>query len=308
MHNNPNVLAPMIFSRLLQVWIHSRLLYTLQFIFVLVVVGSPMRGVAEPLLSPSKPPPAAQEIAHQVYHLYGGDDYIGRLNFVFKPAHSQEKEKHLTYLTAWKKYPAESNFVYKVLMIKESPAEGKGIAYMQYRYRAPLNKNDEEWLYLPELRMTRKLSHNSDSTKKDEEFTPSVLLQQDLEPHDPDTRTHVLLRQEICNDAPCYVIESTPNGQQNDFYPYSKTVTWVSALHFTPWQVEAYNLAGHLEKRIRYKWTQIGKAWVWQELSAENVRLGTQTVLTISDVRVNANLPDTLFTKRSLEQGGLAIK
>ena len=65
---------------------------------------------------------------------------------------------------------------------------------------------------------------------------------------------------------------------------------------------------GVLVKEQHLSWRQIGDSWLWDEVSAINLRNGRHTRLVQSNVKINSGLPDNLFTKRILKQGLNALR
>lgn len=254
---------------------------------------------------------SADAIMQKSYVVYSGDDSLSRITFTF-----QEKgfpEKKLVYTMAWKRF-TEGEYEAKVMMFREFPPDAKGVSYMGFFYMPHPSRNDDEWIYLPELRMVRKLSHSGPKHAKQEEFAPSELRQYDLMPRHPGYDTHQLLRTEKLGAVDCYVIQSTPKPNGAEAYPYSKVVKWISKDNFLPLRVEYYaevqggNEEGKLQKQQVTQWKKIGNAWVWEEVKGVNIRTGNQTTLTVSDVRINVGLTDGSFSKRAMQLGIEGVK
>ena len=254
-------------------------------------------------------PPAkelsADVIMQKSYAVYSGDDSLSRITFSF-----QEKdvpEKKLVYTMAWKRF-TEGEYESKVMMFREFPPDAKGVSYMGFFYTPKPSRNDEEWVYLPELRMVRKLSHTGPKHAKQEEFAPSELRQYDLMPRHPEYDTQQLIGSEKVGNVDCYVIQSIPKPNAEEAYPYSKVVKWISKDNFLPLRVDYYNEHGKLTKQQMTKWKKIGKAWVWEEVKGGNTFTGNQTTLTVSDIQINVGLTDESFSKRAMQLGIEGVK
>lgn len=248
---------------------------------------------------------SADDIVKKSFAVDGGDDSLSRISFIFQE--DGQPERRLTYFMAWKKFKGAGDIDSKVIMFREFPPDAKGVSYMGFFYRPELNRNDDEWLYLPELRLVRKLSHSGPKHAKEEEFTKSELRQYDLVPRDPGADGHQLLRSEALEGVDCYVIESTTKGRA-DYYPYSKAIKWIAKDGFLPLRIDYYDEKGKLLKQQTFKWKQAGDAWVWEEVTAENVQTANKTTLRISDIRVNVGLTDDAFTKRVMQVGMEGVK
>lgn len=248
---------------------------------------------------------SADDIVKKSFAVDGGDDSLSRISFIFQE--NGQPERRLTYFMAWKKFKGAGDIDSKVIMFREFPPDAKGVSYMGFFYRPELNRNDEEWLYLPELRLVRKLSHSGPKHAKEEEFAKSELRQYDLVSRDPGADGHQLLRSEVLEGVDCYVIESTPKGR-GDYYPYSKAIKWIAKDGFLPLRSDYHDEKGKLLKQQTFKWKRAGDAWVWEEVTAENVQTGNKTTLRISDIRVNVGLTDDAFTKRVMQVGVEGVK
>lgn len=254
---------------------------------------------------------SADAIMQKSYAVYSGDDSLSRITFTF-----QEKgfpEKKLVYTMAWKRF-TQGEYEAKVMMFREFPPDAKGVSYMGFFYTQNPSRNDDEWVYLPELRMVRKLSHSGPKHAKQEEFAPSELRQYDLMPRHPEYDTQQLMGTEKLGDVDCYVIQSTPKPNGAEAYPYSKVVKWISKDNFLPLRIDYYadaqgsNEHGRLYKQQETKWKKFAKAWVWEEVKGVNMFTGNKTTLTVSDIRINVGLTDGSFSKRTMQLGIEGVK
>lgn len=244
---------------------------------------------------------SADAVMKKSFAVYGGDDSLSKITFIF-----QEKgdlEKKLVYSMAWKKFQGASDVDTKVIMFRDFPPDAKGVSYLGIFYKPELNKNDDEWIYLPELRMVRRLSHTGPKHAKEEEFSKSELRQFDLVPRNPDDDTHQLLPSETMEGVACHVIESIPKKGGGEFYPYGKVVRWISKENFLPLRIDYYDERDKLQKQQFTKWKKIGDAWVWEEVVGTNIQTGNKTLLTITDIKVNVGLTDESFSKRTMQLG-----
>lgn len=250
----------------------------------------------------------ADQIMAKADTVYGGDDSVETVSFVFhQPGESQRK---LTYTMAWKKYKGDE-YTRKVIFFTDFPPDKRGEAYMAWFYPPSRHKEADAWIYLPDLRSIRKIGHHHEShggeDQEKDEFSKSVLKDEDLMPRSPKADKHRLLRTEQIDGNNYYVIESVPKkgampGMHMD-YPYSKTVEWVDSVNFLVTRIDYYDSGGDLLKTQHIQWKKMGKAWVWNKLSATNHRNQNETVMEISDIRINVDLEERVFTKRAMRLG-----
>jgi hypothetical protein len=256
------------------------------------------------------PGPDADRIMQRAFEVYGGDDSFSRLRFSFE--YDGGKTAALSVVMAYKRYPASAGVESKVIMFSESPPDRKDIAYLGWFYRPEQDRGADQWLYLPELRQTRKLTRRShdragaalDMKRRPEgdEFSVSELDEEELAPRDPRLDRHALLSIETLDGRPVHAIESVPLKAGSS--SYGKFVTWITQDGSLPLRVDYYNRHLDLVKTLTFNWAQVDKAWVWERVTAVNPLNGNRTVLEQADVRVNIGLPDEMFSKRMLDQGG----
>jgi outer membrane lipoprotein-sorting protein len=250
---------------------------------------------------------SAAEIVRKSSEIHGGNASISTLTFTFQEPNVRERE--LAYTMLWKDYKGQDGITTKMIFFKEYPPADKGIAYMIWMYSPALNQDDDEWLYLPELRTVRKLSKKigtdtGEHNQKDEdnEFSKSLLHRQQLVPRPAELDTCELVRTDEIDGKEYYVIERTPKKNDSG-YPYRKTINWISKDNFLLTKIDYIDRAGIATLRQQIKWQKIDNAWVWAEVRATSNATGNTTVLKVSDVRINPELDDDAFTKRVMKLG-----
>jgi Outer membrane lipoprotein-sorting protein len=242
---------------------------------------------------------SAADIVKKSTEIEGGDDSISRLSFTFNKPDGQQRK--LIYTMVWKEYAGRDDVDDKVIFFSEYPPDDKGKSFMIWVYD---NKKDDEWMYLPELRMVRKVTHSEHHGHHDEEdeFAHSVLTQVDLVPRKPDLDTHTRLKDEEVDGHSDFVVESVPKRADNN-YPYQKTRRWITQDNFLPERTDYYGPSGALIKRQTIKWKKIGNAWVWEQVVGEDLITGKRTLLDISDIKLNNGLKDEVFSARTMRLG-----
>ena len=241
----------------------------------------------------------ATEIVKKSNNVEGGDDSISRLSFTFKSP--DKADKKLIYTMVWKEYAGHDDVDDKAIFFSEYPPDDKDKSFMVWVYD---NKKNDEWMYLPELRMVRKVTPSEHHGHHDQEddFSHSVLTQVDLVPREPDLDKHIRLKDDELAGHPDFVIESVPKHASDD-YPYQKTRRWITQDNFLPERIDYYSPAGALIKRQTIKWQKIGTAWVWEQVVGENLITNEKTVLDISDIKLNSGLQDEVFSARTMRLG-----
>ena len=180
------------------------------------------------------------------------------------------------------------------------PADVERTGYLQIQHH---EGDDDMWIYLPALKKVRRLVANN----KRDSFVGSDFSYGDLLLPTVDTYRHSLVRREVLDGEPCFVIESVPATEQiMKYYGYSKTVSWIRLSNFMEKKVDYYDAAGRFLKthmvpevkevdRVNHKWWALRREVV-------NHQTGHRTVLVYTALDSSQTLQDEFFTPRFLER------
>lgn len=247
--------------------------------------------------------PPAEEIVKRSYEIYSGDDFVSRLSFTLE--YDDNKSNRLTMLMAYKRYGGEDDLDSKVIMFNEFPPDKKDIGFLAWIYYPDAGREDDMWLYLPELRQVRKLTHKHDEHSHEDTssdaFSVSELNREELTPRPPGIDRHRLLGEDTIDGRAVYKIESIPRDPASS--TYGKLVQWITRDTMLPVRIDYYDDAVTLLKTQTIEWLKQDDAWVWDRVVAVNRANGNRTILDQSEIQINIGLPDYLFTKRILKQG-----
>lgn len=245
----------------------------------------------------------ADEIVRRSLAVNGGQDLLSRIEFTLEDAGGARKEIRL--IMAFKHYPRNGDIDDKVIMFQELPPDRRNVSFLGWLYDPASGRKDDMWLYLPQLRTVRKLSHDhmhhADGRKGEDVFDLSGLQRFELEPRPVGLDTHRLQGSEPVDGHPAYRILSTPRDPATS--PYGGILRWIDEEHYLPLQLEYFDATGHPVKRQTIHWQHIGDAWLWREVEAVDLRSGRRTLLRQYDIKVNRGLSDKLFTKRLMRRG-----
>ncbi|MBI3771911.1 MAG: outer membrane lipoprotein-sorting protein [Gammaproteobacteria bacterium] len=241
------------------------------------------------------------EIMQRAYESNRIDDQIATLTFTFIDA--DHAEKKVVYTMAWKNSRGQDGYDNKAMFFTEDPPDRKGIAYLGWLRPLGSSAQDDEWIYLPEMRMVRRIAKRGPHyTHDDEEFGHSLLERDHLQPRPVELDDHQLLKIEVVNGVNYYVVESRPK-QQGFAYPYRKVISWVEQETLRPMQVHYFDMEDSPALDISFEWIQIDGKWIWKRVTAIEPTLHAKTILEISDVKINSGLSDSMFTSRLLMRG-----
>lgn len=195
----------------------------------------------------------------------------------------------------WKNYRAKEGLDSKMLLVTDFPPDSRGISFLIWDYSQE-NKTDDLWLYLPALRMVRRIS----AQDQNDAFLGSDLTFGDMGQRRLDEDEHKLLREEGYLGAQTYVVESVPKEKTSI---YSKKVSWISKNNWTVLKIDYYDRSSKLLKRQTIEWQSLDNFSVWKKTEVTNVQNGHRTIFEVSDLQVNGGLEDDDFTERSLKSG-----
>jgi Outer membrane lipoprotein-sorting protein len=185
-----------------------------------------------------------------------------------------------------------------------SPPEVKGVGFLSWSHP---DEDDDQWLYLPELKRVRQISGAS----RKQSFQGSDFSYDDLELFDDirdwteqDATSRLLRENEVVGGVSCAVIELVPQGKA---YEYARLLVWLDRKDATFRKVELYDAKdGALAKTLTLgSFETIDNVPTAHYLEMANVKKGTKTIVEVSEVRYNRGLTDESFTERALERGGV---
>lgn len=251
---------------------------------------------------PREAPLTGDEIARKCGMKYQGADQ--QSTFTVTLIDKDKNEKKHVYLRIWKDFKGKDNILNKMLLFTKFPPDAKGVAFMRWAYVPSMDKNADQWVYLPELRKIRRVSIRDPG----DSFLGSDLTHADITPRSVDQDSHRLLGIDHVGALQFYVVESIPK-EANPLYSkriewYTKTPIWDDCAKV---KVEYYDRKGNLLKRQYTKWQRVDGAWLWDTLIVKNVQTEHTSVFKNTDVKINTGIPADIFTERTLRLGPSSI-
>ena len=183
---------------------------------------------------------------------------------------------------------------YKVLVVFKTPPDLKDVGFLVH---ARTFTDRDLWAYFPEFKRIRRIPTNS----QDDSFFGSDFSYDDFGgPPNLDEYSFTILREEVQDGRPCYVVEVTPKVRRK----WNRYVAWVAKDLFIHLKIEyfkdqePYRAGTFTDVRI------VDDIPTPFKMRMENVKTGHKTELTIESLRYHTSFPDELFTQRSLERAG----
>ncbi len=231
----------------------------------------------------------AREIIEKVYNRPEGDDQTSNLTMTLINKSGKQRVRKI------KQFTKDMGDVEKSIMFFQSPADVKNTSFMSWSYDS--EKSDDQWIYLPALKKTKRISSDS----KSDYFMGSDFTYDDLGDRKPDADVHTLLRSETIDGVDYYVVESVSKEED---YMYSKTITWIRKDNFIGLKKEFYDEDEDLLKILSIKeFKEISGILVITNSEMKNVQKDHTTTMELSNIEINTNLPASKFSERMMMRG-----
>jgi hypothetical protein len=188
-----------------------------------------------------------------------------------------------------------------------TPSDVKNTAFLTYDY-ANNEKDDDQWLYLPALNKTKRIP----ASDKDSSFMGSDFTYNDMtDPNLNDYRFKILKESVVkrkSGNEKVWIIQSTPKNQDIiDETGYLKSIVYVRQDNYMVTRAKHY-----LKKAKRIKYMDVKKIETIDGIDTAIITVATtkkgkrtihKTILINSDIKMNQDLKESLFTVRTIEKG-----
>ncbi len=189
------------------------------------------------------------------------------------------------------------------LMFFQKPADVKDTAFLTYDYDDP-DKDDDQWLYLPALRKTKRIA----SSDKSGSFMGSDLNYSDMTDRNLEDYGFTLKKEMEVNGVKTWLIESVPRTKKVvKETGYKKSLLFVRQDNY--FVIRAVNWVkdgGYLKYMDVKKLDLIEGIWVATEMHITKKKgkiFAHKTILKFENVKFNQKLDEDMFTIRRMEKG-----
>ena len=188
-----------------------------------------------------------------------------------------------------------------------SPSDVKNTAFLTYDYHDD-DKDDDQWLYLPALNKTKRIpASDKDSSFMGSDFTYNDMTEPNLNDYNFKILKESVVKRKSGNQ-PVWLIEVTPKTKEIiDETGYTKSIAYVRKDNYMVTRAKYY-----LKKAGRVKYFDVKKvekidgidvATISTMTTKKGKRTIHKTILIQSDVKMNQNLKEDMFTVRTIEKG-----
>ena len=228
-----------------------------------------------------------EEIAWKVFRRPAGKDAVSSARMLLINARGHQRERRL------KSYFLEDEKARHHLIRFLAPKEIAGTALLSLSYH---DGREEQFLYLPALRRTRRIA----GSFRFHRFVNSDFLYEDLERHHPAKYHHTLLREEDYAGQRCYVLKVWP--KEGTKSAYSFWIEWVTQ-DFLVIRTDYYDRKGRLWKRFTAnRWQRLQGYLTLLDFQMEDLRQEHRTRILVDEVVYDQGLDPQIFTPRHLER------
>ena len=269
----------------------SRLSKFITTVFILIAVLSP---VAPQTFADD---PAARAIMEKVNARNDGDNQTSDMEMILIDKRGKERIRRIAV------YAKDEGEDTLRLMFFKHPADVKDTAFLTHDYDDPL-KDDDQWLYLPALRKTKRIA----SSDKSGSFMGSDLNYSDMTDRNLPDYDFTLKKEMAVNGINTWLIESIPRSKKIIRETgYKKSLIFVRQDNYVVIRAVHWEKDGGYLKYVDVKKLElIDNIWVATETHVtrkKGKQLAHKTILKLNNIKFNQDLDDELFTMRRMEKG-----
>ncbi len=156
----------------------------------------------------------------------------------------------------------------------------------------------QRWLYMPRSKKTRMIAEGD----KNKPFMGTDFTYYDLSPHDIDGEEFDLVQEGESDGHACYIVRGRSKTPENSIY--GDVVKFVRKDNYVPIRVDFYDPKGELLKRSRILDLKLIEGnWTPMKVEMHNLQTDHKTVMTVTKVEYDQEIPARYFTKAHLEKG-----
>jgi hypothetical protein len=182
-----------------------------------------------------------------------------------------------------------------------APADVQGTGYLVFDYET---KADDAWVFLPEMRKTRRIMSNQGG----QAFMSSEFNNSDINFRSLDDFNFTLVKEDTVAGEACFVVDTVPKTKEIvDAEGYSKRTWWVSKSKYVPMQIHLFDKDGKLVKEMKASEVKLldAKKKRYRTLRNEMINKvnGRRSVFEFKNMIFAPNTKDEYFTTAYIERG-----
>ncbi len=244
-----------------------------------------------PVLAAEEPnTPDVQTIVEKanIVAYYQGDDGKATVKMVITSKQGQKREREFNILRKDVQEGGDQNyFVYF-----QKPADVRRMTYLVLKHADP-KKDDDRWLYLPDLSLTKRIAAGDKRTS----FVGSDFLYEDVSGRSLEEDTHELIE----TTDKFFIVKNIP--KQPDSVEFGYYNVSIDRTNYVPTKMEFYDKEGKLYRTIEsVKVETIQDFPTVVKSVVSDLKNGSKTEMEFSNVKYNIGLKDDIFSDRYLQR------
>ncbi|NKB97684.1 MAG: outer membrane lipoprotein-sorting protein [Pseudomonadales bacterium] len=159
----------------------------------------------------------------------------------------------------------------KVLVVFDIPASIRGTALLSH---AHLDRDDDQWLYLPALKRTKKIA----SRNKTGPFVGSEFAFEDLAPQEVEKYDYAYVGEETIGQQPCFVVDRFPKDRYSG---YTRQRVWLDQEHLRTLRIDFFDRGENNSKQLLVSDYEVYQGQFWKPafMQMKNLRTHKSTEL-----------------------------
>lgn len=232
--------------------------------------------------------PSVEEIVARTNHVayYQGEDGRAQVNMTITDAQGRTREREFTIL---RKNMDTEDRAQRFYVHFRLPADVRDMVFMVWKH---VGSDDDRWLYLPSLDVTRRIAASDERTS----FVGSHFFYEDVSGRSPEEDVQELV--EVTDTY--YVLKNTP--RRPDRVEFDSFTMWIHKDTFLPVRI-SYEQGGEVYRE--YEVLQVEEVQGFMTVTQsrmKDLRNGGETTLSYASVEYNTELPEDIFTERYLRR------
>ncbi len=217
----------------------------------------------------------------------GFGDYQARLDMILVDRRGEETVRELELYSLEVSENEERSLVYF-----HSPRDIRGTGLLTYTLRA---RENEQWLYLPALRRTKRISASGRSSP----FMGSEFAYEDLTTSYVEQYEYAYVGEDVLDGTTCYVVERYPRYEGTG---YARQRLWIDQVEYRVLRIDSWDLRDRELKTLTLSKYEKFLDSVWRpgEAFMVNHRTGETTRLRWYDYQFGTGLTESDFSRAAL--------